>query len=134
MPARRTCQRNARVASVAAKAAAKATRSAGCGPCTRSSRAGVPKRHSTQASAVVPRTKLAPRTIAVRTRTSARRRLVAVDRGAARDELAEDGLDRPVVEHLELARLELEAGPRRRVRRDAGRAGREDADHRHEAA
>src|SRR5262245_10418405 len=115
MPVSRTCQRNANVTSVSANAAAKPASSPGCGSCARSCVAGPPKRHRTQISAVVPRTRFAPRTIAVRTRASGRRGLVAVDRRAVRDELAEDVLDRPVVEHLELAGLELEAGAARRV-------------------
>src|SRR4029434_10205512 len=102
MPARSICQRNASVVSDAAKTPRNAIRYAGCGPCARSSSAGPPKRHSTQRSAAVPRTELAPRKNAVRTPASGRRRLVAVDRRAVRQELAEDGLDRAVVEHLEL--------------------------------
>src|SRR5437879_13566007 len=50
-------------------------------------------------------------------------RLVAVDGGARGEDLPQDRLDRPVVEHLELARLELEARPCLGVGRDAGGPG-----------
>src|SRR5262249_40145104 len=89
-------------------------------------------RRSARASAAMPTTRLVPRTTVARTPGAASRRagrLEAVDRRTGREILAQDGLDGPVVEDLELARLEVEARAGLGVRRDAGRAGREDSDH-----
>src|SRR5207249_4862269 len=120
---------------LAATASGKSTRSPSRGPLASSSRAGAPCRTSTQASTAAPTRRFVPRTTAVRTAASGPAgRLVAVDGDAGGEDLAEDRLDRPVVEHLELARLELEARPRLRVGRNAGRARREDADRRQEPA
>src|SRR5437870_7971588 len=80
-------------------------------------------------------TRFVPRTTAGLTAASHRgRRFVAGDRRACRQMLAEDRLDRTMVEYLELARLEVETGPGLRVGSDTGRSGRKDADHRQQAA
>src|SRR5438132_10925033 len=120
---------------LAATTSGKSARSPSRGPLASSSRAGTPCRTSTRAGAAGPTRKFVPKMTAVRTAASGPAgRLVAVDGGAGREDLAQDRLDRPVIEHLELARLELEPRPRLRVGRDAGRARREDADHRQEPA
>src|SRR5437870_12125860 len=112
---------------LAATTSGKSARSPSRGPLASSSRAGTPCRTSTQASAAAPTRKFVPRMTAVRTAASGPAgRLVAVDGGAGREDLPQDRLDRPVVEHLELARLELETRPRLRVRRDPGPARRGD--------
>src|SRR3989442_11244189 len=120
---------------LAATTSGKSARSPSRGPLASSSRPGTPCRTSTQASAAAPTRKFVPRTTAVRTAASGPAgRLVAVDGGAGGEDLPQDRLDRPVVEHLELTRLELEASPGLGVGRDAGRARREDADRRQEPA
>src|SRR3989442_15301690 len=111
---------------LAATASGKSARSPSRGPLASSSRAGTPCRTSTQASTAAPTRKFVPRTTAVRTAASGPAgRLVAVDGGAGGEDLAEDRLDRPVIEHLELARPGLETRPRppgggrpRRARRE----------------
>src|SRR2546422_3475523 len=114
---------------LAATASGKNARSPSRGPLASSSRAGTPCRTSTQASTAAPTRKFVPRMTAVRTAASGPAgRLVAVDGGAGGEDLPQDGLDRPVVEHLELARVELGARPRLPVGRDPGRARREPPD------
>src|SRR4051812_6217093 len=75
--------------------------------------AGAPYRCSSHARLAAPTTKFVPRRTPARQRRSGR--LVAVDRRAGGEVLAEDRLDRTVIEHLELARLHVEAGTRLRV-------------------
>src|SRR2546427_7129815 len=80
-------------------------------------------------------TRFVPRTTAGRTAAShPGRRLVAGDGSAGCQVLTEDRLDRPMIEHLELARLEVETSPRLRVGSDPWRSRCEDADHRQQAA